>query len=188
MFIRNAGRPLSALVALLFPLFVAVFAAPAATAAPANVAPLAVTVTYDTSRAEEFAADWDAGAEIWNASVSTVRLVKASPGSSADITILADDGWPRAQVFSLGSGIVWMGRTAVDDGYYVVRITAHELGHILGLPDRRTGLCADLMSGSSAPVSCQNARPNAAEAAEVAQNFAGRERAAIPAAVFVDQP
>ncbi|MEK8105894.1 snapalysin family zinc-dependent metalloprotease [Micromonospora sp. M12] len=43
-----------------------------------------------------------------------------------------------------------MGRTAVNQGYDRTRIATHEVGHILGLPDRRTGLCTDLMSGSSA--------------------------------------
>ena len=45
--------------------------------------------------------------------------------------------------------------------------------HIFGLPDRRTGLCADLMSGSSAPIACRNAFPNATEAATVNRRFAG---------------
>ena len=66
-----------------------------------------------------------------------------------------------------------MGRQAVQQGYYPPRISTHEFGHILGLPDRRTGLCADLMSGSSAPVSCRNAFPNATEAATVNRRFAG---------------
>ena len=65
-----------------------------------------------------------------------------------------------------------MGREAVVDGYYPLRIATHEFGHILGLPDRRTGLCSDLMSGSSAPVSCTNANPSTAEAAQVQRNFA----------------
>jgi snapalysin len=59
----------------------------------------------------------------------------------------------------------------VNQGYYQPRIAAHEFGHLLGLPDRRTGLCSDLMSGSSAPVSCANANPNAREASTVNANF-----------------
>ena len=69
-----------------------------------------------------------------------------------------------------------MGRQAVNQGYYPPRIATHEFGHLLGLPDRRTGLCTDLMSGSSAPVSCTNAFPNSREAAEVNARFAGSAR------------
>ncbi|WP_373321639.1 snapalysin family zinc-dependent metalloprotease [Micromonospora okii] len=128
------------------------------------------TVYYDASRAGEFRTNFDQAAQIWNSSVSTVRLLPATPGN---ITIYVDSGWPRAQTTSLGSGYVWMGWQAVNQGYHRTRIATHELGHILGLPDRRTGLCSDLMSGSSAPVSCTNANPSAAEATRVNSLFAG---------------
>jgi snapalysin len=173
MLIRRVARLLIPVVAMSALLMAVPLTASAAAAEPAPPTTLVRTLYYDTSRAQEFAADWEAGARVWNQSVSNVQLVKVSPGGRANITILADDGWPRAQRTSLGNGTVWMGRTAVEDGYYVVRITAHELGHILGLPDRRTGLCSDLMSGSSAPVSCGNAYPSAAEAAAVQSYFAG---------------
>jgi snapalysin len=78
-----------------------------------------------------------------------------------------------------------MGRQAVAQGHSPARIAAHELGHILGLPDRRTGLCTDLMSGSSAPPSCRNAFPNAAEAAEVNRLFAGALAATADTRAFV---
>ncbi|GAB3937895.1 hypothetical protein GCM10027614_16960 [Micromonospora vulcania] len=128
------------------------------------------TVYYDASRTGEFRTNFDQAAQIWNSRVSTVRL---QPGTPASITIYVDDGWPRAQPTGLGSGRIWMGRTAVNQGYDRNRIAAHELGHILGLPDRRTGLCTDLMSGSSAPVSCRNANPSSAEASRVNSLFAG---------------
>ncbi|MET8357273.1 snapalysin family zinc-dependent metalloprotease [Micromonospora sp. NPDC005171] len=128
------------------------------------------TVYYDASRTGEFRTNFDQAAQIWNSRVSTVRLLAGTPAS---ITIYVDDGWPRAQPTGLGSGRIWMGRTAVNQGYDRNRIAAHELGHILGLPDRRTGLCTDLMSGSSAPVSCRNANPSAAEASRVNSLFAG---------------
>ncbi|GAA2809128.1 snapalysin family zinc-dependent metalloprotease [Crossiella cryophila] len=134
-------------------------------------------IKYDTSQAQEFKAAWDEGARVWNASVRNVRL---EPGTPAQIRILADNGWPRAQVSGLGRGTVWMGRTAVNDGHHIPRITAHELGHILGLPDRRTGLCVDLMSGASAGTSCKNTNPNAAEKAQVERNFAGGFQAVTP--------
>lgn len=115
----------------------------------------------------------DRGAAIWNESVENAELRPVSAGQRADIRILADDGWPRALPTSLGKGTVWIGRQAVDEGYNTVRISSHELGHILGLPDRKPGPCSSLMSGSSAGVPCTNPYPNAAEKAEVEDNFAG---------------
>ena len=129
-------------------------------------------LTYNSSGAAEFVAAVDAGANVWNTQLpNTIKLVKVS--GAANITIVADNGWPRAQTTSLGRGKVWMGRQAVTEGHDKVRIAAHELGHILGLPDRRTGLCTDLMSGASAGTSCKNPNPNAAEKAEVVRNFGG---------------
>jgi snapalysin len=179
MFVRKVARTATLLLGLVLPL-VAVTAPASAAPAQAASGPVALarTLYYDTSQAQEFAADWDKAAANWNASVSNVRLVKRSSGTPTNIRILADNGWPRAYVTSLGNGTVYMGRQAVQQGYFRPRITTHEIGHILGLPDRRTGLCSDLMSGSSAPVSCRNELPNAAERAEVDRRFAGQLAAA----------
>jgi snapalysin len=152
-------------------------------AAVADVSAAARTVYYDASRAGEFTTNFTQAAQIWNSSVSNVRLQAGSPAS---VVIYVDSGWPRAYVTGLGSGRVYMGRQAVDQGYDRTRIATHELGHILGLPDNRTGLCSDLMSGSSAPVACRNSRPSAAEAARVNSLFAGGlvpARAAAPTGV-----
>ncbi|GAA3142479.1 MULTISPECIES: snapalysin family zinc-dependent metalloprotease [Nonomuraea] len=138
--------------------------------APAQATALVTVIRYDASRAAEFSATVDQAAQVWNAAMSNVRLVRGTP---AHFVVLADNGWPRALPTGLGRGTVWMGRQAVNEGYYPLRIATHEIGHILGLPDRRTGRCTDLMSGSSAPVSCRNANPSAAERAEVDRNFAG---------------
>ncbi|MFI7700443.1 snapalysin family zinc-dependent metalloprotease [Nonomuraea sp. NPDC049480] len=138
--------------------------------APAQAASLVTVLRYDASRAAEFQSTVNQAAQIWNSSVSNVRLVQGSP---AHFVVVADNGWPRALPTSLGRGTIWMGRQATSQGYDRLRIATHEIGHILGLPDRRTGRCSDLMSGSSAPVSCTNANPNAAERAEVDRNFAG---------------
>ncbi len=138
--------------------------------APAQASALVTVLRYDAGRAAEFSATVDQAAQVWNSSVTNVRLVRGTP---AHFVVLADNGWPRALPTSLGRGTIWMGRQAVDQGYNRVRIATHEIGHILGLPDRRTGRCTDLMSGSSAPVSCANANPSAAERAEVDRNFAG---------------
>jgi snapalysin len=142
-----------------------------ATAAPATAAPR--ILYYDASGAQEFVQVVHQGANIWNSRATNVRLQPVTAGRTPNIRVYADNNWPRAQTTSLGNGRWWMGRQAVNQGYYPPRIAAHEFGHLLGLPDRRTGLCADLMSGSSAPVSCTNPNPNARELAQVNANFAG---------------
>ncbi|KAB8162201.1 snapalysin family zinc-dependent metalloprotease [Streptomyces sp. 3MP-14] len=133
----------------------------------------ATTLTYDVSGAEEFVDAVHAGAAIWNESVVNVQLEPAGAGESANIEIVADDGWPRALMTSLGNGIVWFGRQAVDEGYDTTRIASHELGHILGLPDIKPGPCSSLMSGSTAGVGCTNPYPNAEEAGAVEDAFGG---------------
>lgn len=143
---------------------------PLAVPASAAKAPAVRVVTYDASSAAEFRDVVHDAARIWNDSVDNVRL-KAVTGN-ADVVIVADDGWPRARTTRLGAGKIWMGRQAAEQGHDATRIAAHEFGHIFGLPDRRTGRCADLMSGHSAGTSCTNAHPNAQEIAEVESNFA----------------
>ncbi|MEV0634184.1 snapalysin family zinc-dependent metalloprotease [Streptomyces sp. NPDC050619] len=149
-------------------------------AAPASPAPTtAAVLTYETEGAAEFVDAVRSGAEVWNKSVANVQLEPVATGDEANIEIVADDGWPRAQTTSLGNGTVWMGRQAVNEGYDTIRIAAHELGHILGLPDVKPGPCSSLMSGSSAGVGCTNPHPDAAERAAVEDNFAaaGNSRA-----------
>jgi snapalysin len=149
--------------------------------AGAAVAPR--TLYYDASQAAEFKANVTQAVAVWNSSVKSVQLKAGSPAS---ITIVAFDGWPYAEPRGLGKGSVHLGREAVNEGFDKTRITAHELGHILGLPDNRTGLCSDLMSGHSAPTSCTNAHPSAREAAQVERNFRGRFNAATLPARFTD--
>ncbi|MBB5873585.1 snapalysin [Allocatelliglobosispora scoriae] len=142
-----------------------------ATAAPA-VASVRV-LYYDASGAGEFVNAVHQGAANWNARVTNVRLERWTSGRTRNVRVLVDNGWPRAYVNSLGNGTIYMGRQAVTEGHNPTRIAAHELGHILGLPDRRTGVCADLMSGASAGTSCTSAVPNSREIAEVNALFAG---------------
>lgn len=146
----------------------------AAAAVPrAADAPLAARVlTYDASGSAEFKSAVNRGAAIWNESVDAVELRPVAAGQRANIRVLADNGWPRALPTTLGNGTVYIGRQAVDQGYDTIRISSHELGHILGLPDRKPGPCSSLMSGSTAGTSCTNPYPNAAEKAEVEGNFA----------------
>lgn len=173
-------------------------ASPAAPGATTNAAPSAAVTTlyYDDSQAAEFRSAVAAGAQRWNSSVQNVRLVKAPAGTRAEIQIIADNGWPRAQLGPVRPGgrvTVWFGRQAVSQGYNTTRIAAHELGHSLGLPDRKPGPCSSLMSGSTGGVSCTNALPNASERSAVNSRYASSAalaRAIGPRAgtVLVDAP
>jgi snapalysin len=147
-----------------------------------GTAQAATVLTYNSTGAGQFQAAVDKGAEVWNSSVTNVKLRKTT--GRANITVTWDTGWPRARVTSLGRGSWIMGTQAVNEGHDTVRISSHEFGHLLGLPDRRTGLCTDLMSGASAGTSCKNPNPSAKEKAEVEGNF--RTAATVQATTFVD--
>lgn len=148
----------------------------AAHQAKADVSVAVVTITYSDARAGEFKSAVAQGVAVWNASVTNVRIQKAATGARADITVIADNGWPRATLGPVrpgGSVTVWMGRQAVNEGYNAIRIAAHELGHSLGLPDVKPGPCSSLMSGSTGGVSCTNPNPNSSERSRVQSNYAG---------------
>ncbi|SHE94717.1 snapalysin family zinc-dependent metalloprotease [Streptoalloteichus hindustanus] len=167
MFLRRTTRALVALLVLTLGLVGVGLGT--ASAAPEVDASAVRTLYYDSSRAGEFKEVIDEAAVVWNNHVKNVKLQKGS--SRANIVVIADNGWPRAQTTSLGNGRVYMGRQAVQQGYDTLRIATHELGHILGLPDRKPGPCSSLMSGSSAGTECRNPNPNAREISEVERNF-----------------
>ncbi|WP_412542662.1 snapalysin family zinc-dependent metalloprotease [Longispora sp. K20-0274] len=141
-------------------------AAPAA-AAPAPLA--ARTLVYNASGAGQFSATADQAVGIWNQRVPNIHLQKS--GSPTIYIYVTNSGGSRAYVQGLGRGTVYIDTTQVNQGHSPLRILAHELGHILGLPDNYNGNCAILMSGGSAGTSCTNPYPSSAEASRVNQLF-----------------
>jgi snapalysin len=156
----------------------------AASAHPAPKAAAAVvTLTYDASRAGQWAGAITRGAQNWNAAVHNVRLQPASSPGSANFVYVATSGWPQTTLGPIvpggRRGQVQLGQEAADEGYDMTRIAAHETGHILGLPDDYTGPCSELMSGHGPGTACVNAKPNAAEVAQVDRDYAGGAAAAV---------
>ncbi|MEW2530403.1 snapalysin family zinc-dependent metalloprotease [Streptomyces sp. NPDC047071] len=142
-----------------------------------------VTLRYDDTRAAGWEAAITAGVASWNANVGNVKLVKAAPGTRAEIQLVATSGWPQATLGPVrpgGRGVVQLGQEAVTQGYDKTRIAAHEIGHNLGLPDTKPGPCSQLMSGSTGGVSCKNAVPDAAERARVEAAYRSGAAARTP--------
>ncbi|MFD3792218.1 snapalysin family zinc-dependent metalloprotease [Streptomyces cyaneofuscatus] len=152
-------------------------------AAPARVAAV-TTLYYDDTRATGWESAVTAGVAAWNANVGNVKLAKARPGTRAEIQIIATNGWPQATLGPVrpgGRARVELGSLAVTEGHDKNRIAAHEIGHNLGLPDTKPGPCSQLMSGSSAGISCKNSVPNVTERSRVESAYAGRAATRTPA-------
>ncbi|MGW1197394.1 snapalysin family zinc-dependent metalloprotease [Streptomyces sp. NPDC002536] len=165
-------------IAALMTLVPAMLSTPAGVASAHSApqaAPAVVTLTYDAGNAGQWAGPIQQAAQNWNDAVHNVRLVPTSTPGSADYIYEATSGWPQTTlgpIFPGGNGDVQLGQQAVDEGYDPTRIAAHETGHILGLPDDYRGPCSELMSGHGPGTSCTNAKPDAAEAAQVDKNYA----------------
>lgn len=144
----------------------------------------AYTVYYNPSGAPSFQTEISQAAQIWNSSVSNVSLVR-STGGSATLTYREgnDARGSYAQVSSPGVGSVFLDY-AQNQQYDSLRVTAHETGHVLGLPDNYSGPCSELMSGGGPGPSCTNPYPNAQESAEVDAVFGGRFATALTPAAF----
>ncbi|MFC8624639.1 snapalysin [Streptomyces anulatus] len=133
----------------------------------ANPGIKAVTVTYNASSAPSFRGEIANSTQIWNSSVSNVRLQE---GSNADFTYREGND-PRGSYASTdghGRGYIFLDY-AQNQQYDSTRVTTHETGHVLGLPDNYSGPCSELMSGGGPGPSCTNANPDANERARVNQ-------------------
>ncbi|MEU5131591.1 snapalysin [Streptomyces californicus] len=133
----------------------------------ANPGALAVTVTYNASSAPSFRSQIARSTQIWNSSVTNVRLQE---GSRADFTYREgnDSRGSYASTDGHGRGYIFLDYRQ-NQQYDSVRVTTHETGHVLGLPDTYSGPCSQLMSGGGPGPSCRNANPDANERARVDQ-------------------
>ncbi|MGX2996144.1 snapalysin [Streptomyces sp. JNUCC 64] len=134
----------------------------------ANPGAQAVTVRYNASRAPSFRAQIASSTAIWNSSVSNVRLQETT--GTADFTYREgnDARGSYASTNGRGRGFIFLDYRQ-NQQYDSTRVTSHETGHVLGLPDNYRGPCSELMSGGGPGTSCRNAYPNANERARVNQ-------------------
>ncbi|GGV18584.1 snapalysin [Streptomyces spectabilis] len=137
----------------------------------ANPGVKAVTVTYSTQRAPSFRQQIATSTSIWNAAVSNVKLQEGTSGTSFEYREGNDPRGSYASTNGHGRGYIFLDYRQ-NQQYNSTRVTAHETGHVLGLPDNYRGPCSELMSGGGPGTSCQNAQPNAAERARVNQLWA----------------
>ncbi|CAM5690450.1 Extracellular small neutral protease OS=Streptomyces alboniger OX=132473 GN=snpA PE=3 SV=1 [Streptomyces alboniger] len=137
----------------------------------ANPGATSVTVVYDASGAPTFASQIASSASIWNSAVSNVKLQAGTSGASFEYREGNDPRGSYASSDGHGNGYVFLDY-AQNEEYDATRVTTHETGHVLGLPDTYDGPCSQLMSGGGPGPSCTNAQPDATERAKVDQLWA----------------
>ncbi|WP_447038414.1 snapalysin [Streptomyces sp. DSM 118878] len=137
----------------------------------ANPGAKSVTVVYDASGAPTFASQIASSTSIWNSAVSNVKLQAGTSGASFEYREGNDPRGSYASSDGHGNGYVFLDY-AQNQEYDATRVTTHETGHVLGLPDTYDGPCSQLMSGGGPGPSCTNAQPDATERAKVDQLWA----------------
>ncbi|GAA3492171.1 MULTISPECIES: snapalysin [Streptomyces] len=125
-----------------------------------------VTVRYNASSAPTFRTQIARSTQIWNSSVNNVKLQESTTGASFSYREGNDSRGSYASTDGHGRGYIFLDYRQ-NQTYNSTRVTSHETGHVLGLPDRYSGPCSELMSGGGPGPSCQNAVPNATERARV---------------------
>ncbi|MFG2682221.1 snapalysin [Streptomyces sp. NPDC048392] len=149
---------------------------------PSASAAAAVTVYYSTAYAPSFRSQISRSAQIWNGSVSNVRLAESSSGADFAYYEGNDSRGSYASTNGHGSGYIFLDYRQ-NQQYNSTRVTAHETGHVLGLPDHYSGPCSELMSGGGPGTSCTNPYPNSNERSRVNQLWANGFKAALDKAL-----